>query len=259
MGMFDKPTPPDPTAVSNQQLDYNQQAATAQQQTNMVDQKTPFGSLNYSQTGTNPDGTPKFTANTSLSPEMQALLNQLTATRGTAGQIAGSELNSASDMLSHPIDLSNTAVTNQIMGEGRQYLQPIFDQQQNKLDARLRNSGIAAGSTAFDNAQNLQSRNVNDAYTNLLMTARPEAISELTAPRNQTISEVSAMMGAGAPTMPTFQNTPTAQIQPPNYTGLTQTNYQQQLAQQQAMLNGVFGIGSAVGGGWARAGFPLLV
>ena len=35
----------------------------------MVNQVTPYGNLTYKQIGMNPDGSPKYEANTQLSPE----------------------------------------------------------------------------------------------------------------------------------------------------------------------------------------------
>ena len=73
----DVPKPTDPNQVANSQAALNLKSATGQQNLNQIDQTNPYGSVKYTQTGTNPDGTPKYSANTSLSPQQQALLDQL--------------------------------------------------------------------------------------------------------------------------------------------------------------------------------------
>jgi hypothetical protein len=58
-------------------------------------------------------------------------------------------------------------------------------------------------------------------------------------------------MGGAAPTGPNFQQGPTAQVQPPNYMGAAQNNYNQQNQNYENTLKGAFGIPTALAGGWA--------
>jgi hypothetical protein len=96
----DKPPPaPDPTMVANAQTASNKSTAITQQNLNSVDQKTPYGNLTYNQTGTWADGTPKYQATTSLSPEMEGLFNLYTKTQGNLGQ-AG--VNQSAAVSKHP-------------------------------------------------------------------------------------------------------------------------------------------------------------
>lgn len=256
MSLFDSPKPPDPTATSNAQQGYNVNAATAQQHENMVNQSNPYGSINYAQTGTNADGTPIFSQNTTLSPEQQQLLNYQNQAKTSLGGTAANLAANTSDMYSRAPNLDVKTLTDQVMNEGRSYLQPVFDQQQNTLEAKLQSQGIAPGSAAWTNANRDQSRNVNDAYTNLLMQAEPQAYNQAVQTYQLPLQTEAALMGGSAPTAPTMNATPTAQVQPPNYAGLTEQNYQQQVSQQNSMMNGLFGAAGAIGGGWAKAGFP---
>src|SRR5258708_24733723 len=125
MSLFDSPTPPDPTAVSNTQQQYNLAAGAGQQHLNMINQSNPYGSLNYAQTGTNPDGTPIFSQNTTLTPEQQALLTQQNAIKSTLGGAATTLAGNVADMYSKAPDLDVKTLTNQVMKEGQDYLQPI--------------------------------------------------------------------------------------------------------------------------------------
>jgi hypothetical protein len=52
---------------------------------NNVNQVTPYGNLNYTQSGKWEDGTPQFTATQTLSPEQQKLFNLGTQTQANLG------------------------------------------------------------------------------------------------------------------------------------------------------------------------------
>lgn len=218
------PKAPDPVKTANAQQTYNIGAGTAQQNLNMVDQTTPFGSLNYSQTGTNPDGTPKFSATQSYSQPVQQSIDAL------LGKISGSS--GSADPTAYQMDLYN------------KYYTPLIDQSQRKLDNTLATQGITAGSDAYNNAQNLQARNVGDQQTNWLLNS--------TALANQPYEQLNALRTGASPG---FAQTPTAQVQPPNYQQAVQNQYQAQVNSANALNQGLFGAGGALLGGWARGGF----
>lgn len=224
-----KPKPPDAGQTADTQQKYNIGAGQAQQETNMVDQYTPFGSLNYSQTGVNPDGTPKFSAMQSATPVVQDSYNQLL---GRINSQAG------------------TDTTGTQMGLYSQYMQPLLDQQQRQLDDKLNTQGITRGgdSQAFNDAQNLNARNTNDQRNSWLINS----INAANLVQNQPYNQLNSLRSGAAPA---FGNTPTSQIQPANYAGLTEQNYQQQMAQSNAIMGGLFGVPTALLGGWARGGF----
>jgi hypothetical protein len=240
------PKPPDPTATSNAQLGFNQQAAQAQQKVNMVNQVTPFGSLAYNPDPNSPGG---FTSTVQLTPEQQKLLDTQQQTKQNFGQ-AAQNISGAYGFGAYP-NIDPSSLTSKMMGWGQQYMQPIFDQQQSNLDAKLQNQGITPGSEAYNNAQNLQSRNVNNAYQSLFLNAEPTAFNQAIQEYQLPMQTAYSLMGAGAPVSPssanpTFQNTPTEQIQPPNYQGAAQNQFQAQQSQYQNMMGG---IGSLLGGG----------
>ncbi len=218
------PKAPDPVATAQAQAQYNTEAGTAQQGLNMVDQSTPFGSLSYSQTGTNADGTPKFSATQTYAPQVQQSIDNL------LGKISGTS--GAADPTAYQMDLYN------------KYYSPLNDQAQRKLDNTLQTQGITAGSDAYNNAQNLQARNVGDQQTNWLLNSSQLA--------NQPYEQLSSLRTGAAPG---FAQTPTVSVQPPNYSGLVQQNYQNEVASSNALNQGLFGIGSGLAGGWALGGF----
>lgn len=69
------PQAPDPVKTAQAQSQYNTQAATTQQQLNMVNTSNPFGSTTYTQDGTWADGTPRYSQSTSLNPQLQGAVN----------------------------------------------------------------------------------------------------------------------------------------------------------------------------------------
>jgi hypothetical protein len=105
---FDTPKPPNPEKVANAQSAANVETAVAQANLNNVNQVTPEGSLTYSQIGTNADGTPKYQATQTYSPQQQAIYNQNSQNSLQAGQIAGNQLGRVNDVLSTPFQLGQT-------------------------------------------------------------------------------------------------------------------------------------------------------
>ena len=228
MSFFKAPKAPDPTATSNAQFGYNQDAAGSQARINMVDQNTPFGSLNYSQTGTAADGTPQFTSSTTYSPEVQALLSK------------GFDNASNFD--------GGAATAKNMSGMWENLQKPIFAQQDSNLDSKLASQGITQGSEAYNNAMNLKARNQNDARTSFDLQAQPLAFQEALQSAQFPAGMLAALTGS---VNPGFRQTPQEQIQPPNYAGAVEQNYQQKMQNYQNMINGMFKLGSAVVGGVA--------
>lgn len=93
------PKAPDPYKTAEAQSLFNIQTGAAQQAMNMVNQITPWGSLNYQQSGTTrvmgPNGrmitVPQYTATTSLSPAQQAIFEQNQAAQGNLAELANQQ------------------------------------------------------------------------------------------------------------------------------------------------------------------------
>lgn len=123
------------------------QTTTSQNELNRTNQTGPFGSLSYQQTGKNPDGTPIYTANSTLSPQLQGLYDQV------------GKPNAALDPnnLQAEFGQQQDAAFKSSMG----YLQPQFDQQTQTLNDQLAQKGITQQSnpTAYANAMSLNSNN----------------------------------------------------------------------------------------------------
>src|SRR5581483_5757386 len=131
------PTPPDPTATANAQAQYNKEAAQTQAEMNMVNQVTPYGTLNYQQTGTAKDGTPQFTSTTSLDPTVQALLNTQLSTQQGIGSAANKLIGNLGSSLTSAPNLNTDDLTNKAVSAMTQYTAPYFQQQNTNLQGQL--------------------------------------------------------------------------------------------------------------------------
>lgn len=268
--MSSSPTPPavtNPNTVAANQQTLNTQSGQQSQEGSMVNQANPYGNLTYSQTGTASDGTPLYTASTTFSPQQQQLLNTLTGTQQQAGNDASTLLatgNYGSGVSpGTTIGNSTSGETQALLNQETSYLNPQFTQQTTQLDTQLKNQGFDPSSPAYQQAMNNLYQSQQQTVTGFLAQAEPAAYQQATASYELPEQMATALAGFGSPTSPTgsFTSTPSLTIQPANLVGATanaqtaeQQTYQDQLNQQNAMLSGLFGTGSALLGGWAKSG-----
>lgn len=252
------PSPPDPYATANAQEGMNKATAVYQAETNNVNQTNPYGSLNYSQSGTNPDGTPIFQANTTLNPAEQNLFNTSVSTQQGVGNAANTLIGNLGSSLSSAPNLGNDSLVNTMMGWQNKYMQPIFNQQQSNLNSQLAAQGIGQGSDAYNNAQNLQARNVDNAYEGALSQDVGQAYNQALGAYEAPIQTLGTLLGESQPgsVSQNLTQTPQEQIQPANLESLVEQNYQQQNANYENTMSGLFSIPAAALGGWAKMGFP---
>lgn len=255
------PTPPDPTKTAAAQTQMNKDTAVAQYGLNATNQVTPQGNLSYSQIGTWGDGTPRFQATTSYSPEQQNLYNLGTKTQTNLGNIGVSQSQKIGDLLNTPFKIDD-ATDSKIGQLQKGFLDPQWQRQQDAMETQLINKGIAPGSEQYKNAQtdfsNQRQKAYDQSYLDIHNTAQQSALTE----RNQPINEISALLSGSQVSQPNYANTPSAGIAPTDYIGAVGQNYQAQLQnyntqqqQKNAMMGGLFGLGSAGLGGWAYGGF----
>jgi hypothetical protein len=203
------------------------QTATA---ANRVNQQTPYGSLQYTQTGTDAQGNPIWSANQTLSPQLQALTQQ--------------SLSGLQNSLSNPAYGINPGQTysDAIM----QRLQPQQQQAQGRLSAQLANQGIMPGSEAYNRAMTLQGQTQNDQLTSAIVGGMQTGLQANTA-QNQTAANIKSLASPGY-VNPYSQAATTG----PDYTGAYATSSaadiaarNAQLAQQNNLTSGLFNIGTA--------------
>jgi hypothetical protein len=150
------PAVPDYASLANQTAANNLKAAQTATAANRVNQVTPYGSLAYSQTGTDSQGNPTWTATQSISPELQGLSNKVLG--GLEGQYGQNF--TGGNLPSYGINPGET-YSNAIMSR----LQPQIQMEQKQFDAQMANQGIPVGSEAYQNASRVFQQGQNDKLT----------------------------------------------------------------------------------------------
>jgi hypothetical protein len=254
------PKPPNPATVASQQTQSNKKTGIATQHLNEFNQTTPTGSSQYTQVGTNPDGTPIMQLTTALSAPQQALLSGQEDIGKSANTAGLTQLGATA--LAGPIDLSNNSVMDAITAT----YQPAFQRNQDisweKMNSDLANRGLFPGSEAYDRAVHDFQTASADSWNNIMQNARAQSVSEMEKGVFDPIQAANALRGMGAPAGVGLVNTPTTNIQPTNTAQIQQDYYQNQLARtaqmnanNNAFMGGLAGLGGAAIGG--IAGGPM--
>lgn len=273
------PDYPDPAETAAAQAQANIEAAIASAWINNANQQTPFGSVNYTQTGTQRVGehdVPTFNVNQTLSPAQQELFDSRTDLTQGGIYLADHMLRQAIPNLANQFTLEGLPglPTNMddFRGQMADSLMQRFDQdygrQENGVRNRLANSGIQEGSEAWNAEMDRLSRARTDASNQAFQTAGTEAqrqygmqkdlrqqgINERSLMRAQPINEISGLLGLGSGVqLPQFQSGMGTGVAPTDVIGPTMGQYNAQMQQYQqsqqnnnAMMGGLFGLGGAV-------------
>ena len=202
------------------------QTATA---ANRVNQVTPYGNLNYTQS-TDQYGNPTWTATQSLSPELQNLANT------SISNLQASQSNPLYGI--NPGETYSDAIMRR--------LQPQMAQQAESQQAALANQGIVPGTVAYDNAM----RTFNQQQNDLLTSAQIQGMN--TGLQAQQLQGTQAGQIKSS-TAPNYVNVPLqAAAIGPDYMGALGSQTAANIAAQNAALGqatantqGLYGLGSA--------------
>lgn len=278
------PPAPDYSGAAAATAAGNADAARIGAKANRVSQYTPYGNLVYTP-GVNGDQD-QWRADVTLTPAQQQLLdsqNRMSQGLSTVGETG---VGYVADKLNDPFDWQQIDANTPAPQAGNAGWQrafdainarqaPIFDRDQDRLENQLINQGIRSGTEAWDNAQDDLSRRRNDfalaaqlqagqeegRQFGLDQTARQQAIQETSFARNEPLNMLNAVRSGAQVTNPSFVGVPAqATTAGPDYLGAATAGYNaqmqgynSQLAQQNAqaasqgnMMNGLFGLGSAV-------------
>lgn len=252
--MHDAPTPPDPFATAAAQSKSNIATATAQQGMNMVNQNNAKGSLNYSQTGTNPDGTPSYTANTTLSQPMQGIFDKSTAlTSSLLGGSAGGALSGK------PLDLSYNGTTAALDKLNAARLDPQWAHNTDMQESKLAAQGLTPGTPAYDRSMAVFNQGKNDAYNSANLADYGLSSSNAAAEYAAPLATLGSVYGVGnSAGSPTFANTPQSNVAGTNLAGLVEQNYQQQSQNANAQNGQMAGLlGAGLGAAGTAIGGPV--
>jgi hypothetical protein len=208
----------------------NINAANAATAANRVNQTTPYGNLQYSQTGTDANGNPIWTANQTLSKPLEDLTNT-----------SLSNLNASLNTPMYGINPGQT-YSDAIMSR----LQPQIAHQNEMSDQQLANQGIMPGSDAYNNAKRVLGQQQNDLLTSAIIGGMNTGLQAQQL-QNTTAANVKAL---GTPSYVNPYNQ--AAVAAPDYLGAYSTanaadiaKANAQMAQQTAQMNGLLGLGSS--------------
>lgn len=278
------PTAPDPNAVAGAQTQSNQATALFNFGLNNPTLNTPLGDINYSVDNSNPNQ-PTSTANVTLSPAEQQILQQNQGNVIQQGQNAQTAQGNVTNLLQTPYNLQgNVSPTlsqqdqqgdlqnaeNSLYQQQEQYLQPQQQQATQQLQSQLADQGIPMGSAAYNTAMKnnaLQNQQANQSALNSATSGGAAYQAQLaqtglanqaqqaqlyTQQYQEPLSLYSTLMNGTAPTLPQFSGVNQASAAPTNVLGAYQNSYQDQLnaynsqvGSQNSATSGLFGLGGA--------------
>ncbi len=247
MGKGNAPSAPDPYQSAQAQYDYGTRAANYNKTLNSTNVQGPTGSTSYQITGYDP-GThaPQYTQTNTLSaPEQQLLSGQQNLGLANQGAAAGALSNYQTAVQNNPIpstgDLQNFGQKAQqaAYGAATADMDPHWNQQQEQMDASLRNSGAQPGTPAYDNAMQSFQADRSSAYGQAEnqafgqgLSAENQAFGQAVQGQQVPLSAYSSLMSGNQPvnTAPAGGGPGTGSVSSPDIMGAMNTAYQGQLA-----------------------------
>lgn len=266
------PTPTPPKEVSAATTSGNLSTGIANAFMQNMNETGPDGSKTFNQTGSQgyvdpytgqSYNIPRFSVNTTLSPEQQAIKTQQDGARLNLSSLGNNLSGQLGNQLTTNFTLGNDATEARLMQLGSARLDPRFAQQDEDLRTRLANQGIMAGSAAYDREMATAGQTKNDAYNQLLLTGRGLADNEQLTQDNQRINQIGALMTGGQVSQPQFQtNSGVGAIAGTDNGAIIANNNAAELAQwrqQQAATGSMIGgIGGLFSGGSSSAMAGLM-
>lgn len=237
----DMPRAPNYSKLAKQQSQLERDIMQYVLSANRVNQSTPYGSLNYSQSGTDQYGNPTYTATQTLSPEQQAIY------QGQTGAMGDIFANYADQLANPEIDTSLLPQVGINAGEAYQdaimrRLQPQLERQQQMTETKLANQGIPVGSEAWNNAMTDLRQNLNDQRTSAVvggfntgLAANRNAFDQALTNQNLPINTLNALRTGAQAQNPNYVNSPNMQAwSAPNLMGAANSQYNAAMNQYNA-------------------------
>jgi len=232
------------------------QAAQATSTGNMIGQNTPYGTLNYTQSGTDAYGNPMYTANQQTSSALQPAItnSQNVAANYNFGAFSPNNLPSVGINPGQNYQQAEMSI-----------LQPQLDRQRQQTQTQLANQGIQPGSEAYNNAL----YDLNNSQNNLLANVTTQGIGVGLNANQQAYNQQLGTYNSNLNAPFTYANnvkslaTP-SYVQTPsgaNYLNAAQSQYAGQLgaynasqANQTNQTNGLLGLGGTLGSAGIQSG-----
>lgn len=268
LGTPEMPAAPDYTGAAKATAQGNIQMAREAAAANRINQFTPYGSLKYTQSGTDQYGNPTWTATQSLSPEQQAIYEQQTglsrgtleaANKGLGGlDISGVDTSQLPSYGINPGENYTDAMMRQ--------MNPQLERDQAALNQQLANQGIGIGSEAYQTAQQQQSDAANRARLQAItggmqtgLAANQQAYQQAAQNKQLPVNLINALRGGSQVQGPNYVQAPQqATTAGPDLLGAAgmqgqaaMNQYNAQMGQRNAMMGGLFSLGAgALSGGY---------
>ncbi len=228
---------------------------------------------------------PKFERTISLSPEQQGIYDQKQRAGKNMADLAVSQSAKLNHLLNKPFDPQNlpeqAVLEQKDYSKDRKRVEDamlsrynrMYQQSSNAMESKLLNQGLTPGSSAWNEQMDQLGRQQTDARTQAILAGgneqsrlnalttqranyqnqlRQQALAEAFAVRNQPLNEITALMSGSQIRAPQFAGAHRQNMGASNIAGYTQNAYQgnlrayqQKMAQQQAMMSGLFRLGAA--------------
>jgi hypothetical protein len=263
------PAAPDYTGAANATAAGNLAAAQAAAAANRVNQVTPYGNLNYAETGKDSQGNPTWTATTSLSDVGQQLLNNQNNASLGLGNTINSALGRVQDTMGQGFNPNLPSVG---INPGQSYqdaymqrLAPQIAQSREGNASDLANQGVVPGTKAYDNAMRQQQQKENDLLLGATtqgfgvgLQANQNAYNQAMSNYNLPLNTLSALRSGAQVQNPSFVNVPQqATTSGADVLGATTATgnynlgtYNAQQAANSNLTGGLLGLGGTLGGAY---------
>lgn len=254
-GKSDPPPPPDYRGAAIEQGQANAEAARITGRMNRPDEYNPFGSRVWTDLGGD-----RFRADTTFTPEGQALFDQDMAVKKQISDLGTGAANNVAAQINQPFDISGAGrdkVAQAYYDRLMRFQEPQFERQTDKVRTDLVNRGFSVGNEGYTNAMNDEANRQDmfrmDAADRAATTGAQQTISEALLQRNQPMTELNAIRTGAMPQTPQFQPYAGAgQVAPaPIAAAVGQQGqyatdvYNAQAGQDNAMLGAIGTIGAA--------------
>lgn len=268
LGTPEMPQAPDYVGAAQATAQGNLQMAREAAAANRVNQVTPYGNLQYTQTGKDAQGNPIWTATQTLSPEQQKLYQQQT---GLSQSLLGAAQQGAGNIDVSGVDQSQLPSYGINPGENytdamMRQMNPQLERDQAALNQQLANQGIALGSEAYKTAQEQQSDAANRARLQAItggmqtgLAANQQAYQQAAQNKQLPVNLINALRGGSQVQGPNYVQAPQqATTAGPDLLGAAglqgqsaMNQYNAQMGQRNAMMGGLFSLGAgALSGGY---------
>jgi hypothetical protein len=248
IGKDSAPPPPDYTALAKDTQQSNVDMARLGLAANRVNQNTPYGNLNYTQSGTDSYGNPTYTATQTLSPEQQNIYNKSSGLTSSLLDASSYGVpNVVNSLMKGGVDQSKLPSTGFNPGQSYQdaimsRLSPQISRENQSFEQEMANKGIGVGTEAYNNAKTLLGQNQNDRLNsatvtglNAGLTANQQGFNQAQSNLTTPINMVNSLRTGSNVTNPTYANsTNMANVPGVDYMGAGVNQYNANLAQTNA-------------------------